>query len=437
MSSPSRHFFGVLFTCLTATVVASPFQSPTIAIDDGANLRFTRNTTSQAAFDSNGVLHLAYWVGGDETNVANPSFVYYRNWTTSGGWSDAIVVDQSFNESEERLGGRQPSLAVGPDGAVWVAWHDYRHVNPASSSIDNLEIYIDRIPPGGDSFDGNIRLTETSAAHSGDNGYSPQIAIGTDGRVHVVWHDFHAAPEISDIHYRVSDVNGVFPASEVIGDHRVTNFNDRSPGAAAYTLPALAIAGDGAVHAAWGSGTGGAAPMLHGRLDGVTFPISGTEITPSGGSFFDPPRLVPSPAGGIWLVYTDRQSNNLGVVTLRYLPGGGSEFGAPVLISGTGGMTTNQPSARVGEGGVVHLVYRRSGVQTHLYYRTWDPVEEVLGGEIQVTETSGTWLNPVLLLDGNDQPWVLFEEDLGTSLGRIWMVRPDVETSVGEWLLWE
>lgn len=426
------------FLILPAVLAASPFLPPEVLVDEGVNARFTRNTTTQAGFDGNGVLHFAYWIGGDETNVANPSYVIYRTFSAAAGMSGPVVVDESFNSSDERLGGRQPSLAVAANGDVWIAWHDYRHVNPVSNSIDNIEIYIDRLPAGASEFAGNVRLTETNAPHAGDNGYSPQIAIDGDGRIHVVWHDFTVDPELADIYYRVSDVNGNFPV-EAISNHRLTDFNDRGGAATApsFTLPAIAIANDGTIVTAWGSGTGGAAPMRYSRIDGATPPVEGTELSPSAGSFFDPPRLVASPTSGTWLVYTDRQSNPLGEITLQFMAPGESTFGAPTVVVASSGMTTNQPTIRIDGDGVVHVVYRQLASQTHLHYLTYDPVSEEISPAVQLTSTSSNWTHPSLLLDGNDNPWLLFEEDFGTSNGRIWLARPDVVTSVDDWMIYK
>ncbi|MCC5876894.1 MAG: hypothetical protein JJU11_11805 [Candidatus Sumerlaeia bacterium] len=435
-----RHLAPALVAVVTFSGVAtaSPFVSPEIAVDEGVNARFTRNTSTQAGFDGNGVLHLAYWIGGDETNVANPSYVIYRNYTVGDGWADAVIVDESFNSSDDRLGGRQPSLAIAGNDDVWIAWHDYRHVNPGSNSIDNIEIYIDRLPSGGSEFSGNVRLTETTAPHSGDNGYSPQIAIDGDGRVHVVWHDFTINPDISDIYYRVSDTSGIFP-EESIASHRLTDLDDRGGAGSApsFTLPAIALGNDGTLVTAWGTGTGGAAPMRIARIDGVTPPVTGTEVSPSAGSFFDPPRLVASPTGGIWLVYTDRQTNPLGEITLRFMAEGESTFGSPTVVASSGGMTTNQPTIQVDGDGIVHLVHRQLAGQTHLYYLTYDPVADVVSPAVQITESTSNWVHPALVLDGDDHPWLLFEEDLGTSNGRIWMARPAVATAVEDWLFYQ
>lgn len=421
-------------TCLIA-LTAFPahaqreFLPPELIADSGENLRFSRNPNTQAAFDGQGVLHLAYWVGGEETNITNPSSVRHRSWTPGPGWSDEVIVDDSF-VGDDRLGGRNPSLAIRPNGDVWVAWHDHRHTSDESgNSIDNIEIYADYIPFGSDGFSGNIRLTETTAAHSGDNGYAPSLAVGPDGRLHVAWYDFNDLPEVGDVYYRVTGPEGGFPGDETLADHRITHRGDRGPSPVSYTLPSVAAEMDGRVHIAWMEGTGGASPLLYASLAGADLPLEGAMISSFQGSFFDPPRLVPSPLGGVWLGYTERGVNPGGDVTLRHLPAGAGTFQEAVSMTSSTA-TQRQASLRVDEEGIVHVAWidERSGI--HVYYNTWDPASNSPGAEIRLTGESSMWARPCLALDTAGRPYVLFEEDLGTSSGRLWMVRPEIMTSI-------
>lgn len=408
---------------------APAFMPPEIVADTGENLRFSRNPNNQAAFDSQGVLHLTYWVGGEETNVMSPSSVRHRSWSPSPGWSDEVIIDDSHTTGGQRLGGRNPSLAIRPNDDVWLFWHDHRHTSDGTgNSIDNIEIYADYLPSGADEFVGNIRLTETSAPHNGDNGYAPHPATGPDGRLHVAWYDFNDLPEVGDVYYRFSGVDGQFPEGETLADHRVTHRADREPSPASYTLPAVAVDVDGSVHLAWMEGTGGASPLRHAVLTGAATPLDGAVLSPFQGSFFDPPRLIPSPLGGVWLGYTERGTHPGGDVTLRHFPAGGGAFGDPISITNSSA-TQRQGSIRVDQEGIVHAAWIDERAGVHVYYNTWDPDSATAGEEVRLTLDSGTWGRPCLALDVAGRPHVLFEEDLGTGAGRIWLVRPEIVTA--------
>jgi hypothetical protein len=428
---------GALLAALVVPAAAQDitFGPAELIPDAPAKYRLSRNSRGQAAFDANGRLHLVYWTGAEATLPATPSRIYYRSWTRLDGWSERVQVEQSRDNLDRELGGRNPALLVTPAGEVVVAWGDYRHTTDGGGGIDNIEIYLDRRPVGGDFVAGDLRLTYTTATHSGDNGYAPRIARSADGRLHVLWYDFNDNPMVSDLYLASSDTAGVFNPAEGLAAWRLTNQADRGPTPSAYTLGDVVVDSADAIHIIWMEGTAGKGPIRH-AVVGATRPVAETIIATEAGGFFDPPRLLATADGSVWAVYTDRTGTNPGDIAARRLAPGGGSFGAAIAITNHPA-TQRQADVAADSTGRLHFVWvdERDGLQ-RVFHRTFDPGSGLLGAETILTASSSNWARPVVAINGEDQLAVVAEEDLGTAQGRLWWVRSDPALSAGAaWLM--
>ena len=78
-----------------------------------------------------------------------------------------------------------PSLAAGPDGALYVAWADARN--------GDEDVFLRRSGDGGDSWSEPIRIND-NATRDGTGQYLPRVAVAPNGRVDVLFYDRRADP---------------------------------------------------------------------------------------------------------------------------------------------------------------------------------------------------------------------------------------------------
>jgi len=435
-----KRFRFSLFACLVVAAISVPaqvpdFSQPERVTDDSANYRLSRTANSLMGTGSDSTLHITYWSGDIASTPGTPSFIYYRSWTPSDGWTVEVNIDDSLF-MELHVGGRHPSLAVRPDDSIWIVWHDSRHCTPAGNWIDNTEIYADSKPPGGAFNAADIRLTNTTAAHLGDNGITPKIRSLEDGRLVVSWHDFHLDRGISDIYIKESDTAASFDLGESMIQMQGTDLNDRGA-TPSFTVPDLAVDASGTVHLVWATGFGSDGDLNYGEL-----PTSATRVTEqllaaAATDFFDPPHIEIVSNGDVWVAYGDDSATGGEDVVLLRKPAGNSAFDPPVVIADDSARQF-APDHAIDDGGHVHLVWvdQRSG--THIYYGLYDPMSGQLDLEMQLTATSGPWERPSIHRDYDGKIYVLWEENTSLSEGNIWFTTTALSpTSNQNWNLYD
>lgn len=435
---------------LVAFVAASirvlvPAQSyeflPAVEVGGGGSERhqLSRNANHTAAFDSEGRLWLAWWRGGETTTPTTPSAVLVAHWTTAGGWSAPEGIDDSFFDTGSglvRYGGRHPSLAIAPDDTVWVTWQDHRHSDPdpPSNGINNIEIYADRRPAAGSFSATDLRLTESSAAHLGDNGYTPRIVVSPAGIVTVLWYDFHANAGVSDLYAIHSSPGGVFTLPQAMASLRLTNFSDRG-GAPAYTVPDLEVLADGILMASWTTGTGGPAPVRTAVVPNPSATMPEQEIAVNSGGYFDPPKLALAPGGDLWAVYARRDGTDWNLAARR-LPNGSGSWDAEVTLRAATGIAERFPDLEVDGAGNLHLAWIEGTNPRAIHYARYATAG---GAALQSTMIAGdgNWERVTIELDEGGAPHVLYDE-LAGGIGRIWHRRGIIPMAASmEWMMVE
>lgn len=416
-----------LVTCiLTMSTVlrAEPalFNAPEKLTGSDAKYRMSRNPSRNLAVDSRGHLHFVYWSGGDVTTPSQTSTVSHREWTPGGGWQAPEIVDDSFVDlgaGPQRMGGRNPSLAILADDTAVVAWHDHRHCNPdlPFNSINNIEIYLDKKISNGMFGNTDTRLTNTTAAHLGDNGYLPRILARGDGSLAVTWYDYNDGGTVSDLYIALSDTAGVFPA-EPLSARRLTNRGDRG-GTPEYTVPDIAEDGSGDLFITWGTGSGGAGESFSASVPVPTGTVAPTSLATSTGAFFDPARAVSSPDGSIWQAYTDRTGGEFDIALARR----SSASAVPafnIRVLAAVGVHESDPDLAFDAAGNGHLVWVDDAEGQNVWHARIAS-DGTVSDRTRVTPTAGPWARPVVALDGNGRAWVAFEEDTSSTSGALWI----------------
>ncbi|MBX3729673.1 MAG: hypothetical protein KF858_10855 [Candidatus Sumerlaeia bacterium] len=425
----------------TPAPAATLFSAPQVITDGAAPYRLARNPNRTLAFDSASRLHLVYWSGAFlETSIAEPSYVYHREWTAGAGWSPQVSIDDSTIDSgsgPQHVGGRHPSLALTPDDTVWVVWHDHRHTNEAGNNINNLEIYADRKPAGGSFLAGDIRIsTTTNTSIAGDNGYAARVAALPDGTIAVVWYDFtRGLGNNADIYVRHSDTTGNFVGTPAMEDLRLTDA--AAQGALfAYSIPDVTVDAAGKLLAVWTAGFGGAAPVYFAAIPQPPAPVTVETLRTQTAGYDDAAKIVTAPNGDVWIVFTDRTGGGHDVRALRR-PASSTAFEGPIAFAASPTHIERHGALAVADDGAVHLAWvdERDGV--HVYHARFAPGTWALEEETRLTTESGLYVRPALALDGDGRPHVVFEEEIGSGVGAIHHVRAVETASARGWELYQ
>ena len=341
-----------------------------------------------------------------------PTRIYYTRYA-GGVWSAPERVNHGALPDLREIGGAHPCLLVGSDGAAVVAWHDARHCTQAANWIDNYEIYLNRRPAGGGFGPIDQRITSTNAGGLGDNGYSPQMASGMDGRLWLAWQDFFADGSVSDIYALASDASGQFTPLPM-ADMRKTFYQSGS-GRGAYWQPAIAEDAVGRIHVAWTEGITSNSPHWHMTLSSTGEVITTEKFTSTGGNNLDPPRLARSPLGNVYAAWTDRRDGNAEIYLARLI-GGATAFTDVRRIT-MDGATSQQPDLAVDAEETVHLVWSDNRDRNYdVFYCTYRFSGDQLDESRKLTDTNGSALHPAIKLSPSGDCMIVYEDNGGGNI---------------------
>ncbi len=254
-------------------------------------------------------------------------------------------------EMSASLGGGQP-VASGIGGEVFILFQDF---------VDDTTFRVGALVRAAD---GTWLPAELL---SGDrNARNPSVAVGQDGRAHVVWEDITEGD--GDIVYRVRGADGIW--SETISI---------APAAGASREPVLAVDAFGRVHAVWVDARTGLPQIVHSVL-----PPGGAWAQPVvisvGGDNPDEPSVAADGVGGVHIVWRDRTGSiRTGVsYDILYLRIDAMEPpGAPLQLVNHIAMS-QWPAIAATEDGVLHLVWAdnrdaQRGSFFEIYYKRYLP----------------------------------------------------------------
>ncbi|MBD3227465.1 MAG: hypothetical protein GF329_04680 [Candidatus Lokiarchaeota archaeon] len=137
---------------------------------------------------SGGIIHLVFsdntegpWtVGSSETEI------FYMNYSTSQGWSNATAMSGLGINNWNNLSSINPSMVVGFGGEVNVIWSDNSDTEWKSSNEYEILFSQYTINPG---WTNATVISDTRYLNDNKSRY-PSIAVGLDGTVHAVWQDW-------------------------------------------------------------------------------------------------------------------------------------------------------------------------------------------------------------------------------------------------------
>lgn len=429
MTRCSYGIFGcMILPSLISTAHTADFEEARDITRQSEEIEFARNTQGTCAIDSLGRLHIVY-AAPDESTDPPQDRVWYQMVPPDGSPELRVRVDDG-----RRGGGRHPELAIDGDDGIQVVWQDFRHSTAAGNGFDNIEIYYDRKPRDGSFASEDIRITHTQAGHLGDSGYMPMVATGTDGRVHIAWHDFTINGNNADVYFRSSNDAGEFPSHVGIEEYRITDAVS-GDGFASNWMPSLGILDDGSVYVVWGFLTGWQGAFdLQGRIIDAAGTQGNVEVFGEGGFFLDPPRLDYDQSGNLGLVYTARMDGQ-SQVRFQYRPVGGP-WSEPLLVS-SGDIDAEQPDVALDSIGAAHLVWQEDlGGEYEVHFASLDPVNGALDARQVLSTPETDARTPVIAVHPNtDRIHVVWiERSFENENERAIVLRSERLTRIHEWV---
>ncbi|UCG58892.1 MAG: hypothetical protein JSU70_05135, partial [Phycisphaerales bacterium] len=234
-------------------------------------------------------------------------------WSFGGNWR--------VSEGLDRLDKGSPATVRDSSGNIWAVWH--------AGSIGERDVYASRLAPGASAFDDPIKLT-TDAADQGN----PDIAIGTDDKLYVVWQDNRRGNW--DI-YVTTSADGVAWS----GERRVTDSNDNQ------VSPAIAV--DGAspnrVYTAWQDDRGPDQDIYVARSTDRYITKILWQVT-SGNSDQTDPAIAVDSADVKYVVWTDRRNGSSDIygaasdtgpwTNVALVTGAGNQFRPAIAVEAAG-----------------------------------------------------------------------------------------------------
>lgn len=420
----------VIFSSNLCAVEFGPAMKIT---DTSRKYQLSRTSDRILAVDSKGLLHLTYWSGGIATTPGTPSYIYYRNWSIGQGWSPEVSIDNSTFGSLH-VGGRHPSLAVTSTDGVYAVWHDHRNCIPQGNWINNVEVYADFRPSGGSFSPNDIRVTQTSPLHMGDNSYVPKAIGNPDGSLSVVWYDYHYNFEVSDLFRLTFDPSGPIPTISDPGPYRITDLATRG-NTPPFTVPDIAVDWLGNHHLVWTGGLGTGVNLYYTNLPVGSGTATVTLLKQQGTDFFDPPKIETAPDNSVWVAYSDKSNWMDENMVLLHKPGLGEPF-STILDLTPDGLRQISPDLTIDSSGLVHLVWIDEAEGNHLIYARYNPTSGQIEEEFPLTTQEGYWIRPSIETDQFGNLYVVWEEDLSVSEGAIWFTttRTTDPTGVLRWV---
>jgi len=253
------------------------------SMDAGATWSTNKRLTSTAGTSaspaivagSSGKLHVVW-----QDNTPGNYEIYYKKSTDEGAtWSTNKRL--TYNSG----GSRFPTIGVDSSGTLHVVWQD--------DTPGNFEIYYKKSTDGGISWAANKRLTSTQGGSE-----TPVIGIDSSGNLHVVWGD--DTPGNYEIYYRKSiDGGATWSTSK-----RLTWISGIS-----YS-PDIAIDSNNRIHVVWTDDTSGNPELFYkkGTEGGATW-TTNRRLTWNLGVSYGPAIAVDS-SGNLHVAWHDNTPGN-------------------------------------------------------------------------------------------------------------------------------
>jgi len=259
---------------------------PNVRVDDTGTSDSWQSDTS-VTVDATGNIYVVWY------DRRNGNWDMYFAKSTNGGASFGpnVRVDNSGTSTSEQ---RHPSIAVDPNGNIYVVWYDKRN--------GNWDIYFAKSTNGGVSFGPNVRVDDTGASTSVQ--VYASVCTDANGRIYVVWIDNRNGNW--DIYFARSTDGGVSFESNVQVDDGRAYIQSQN-------IPSVAADPAGNIYVVWHASLTGNWDIYFARSTdgGVSFgPNVRVDDTGASTSVQSFASIATDINGNIYVVWYDKRNGN-------------------------------------------------------------------------------------------------------------------------------
>lgn len=327
---------------------------------------------------------------------------YWRSTDGGASFTTGQIAGDIQADSAQQV---NPAIAVDNQGIIHAVWENYKHGSATG------DIYYMHWGEGTDAAQ-PVRVIDAGGIKS-HQAY-PDIAVGDDDVIHIVWEDFRDDNMKGNIYYAQSRDGGATFTLNIMVDDQVTMTSHQGK-------PAIAVDKNGVVHVVWEDFRDN--PKLAGIAytkstdGGLTFGqdvmIGGAQaVTSHQGN----PDVAISDNGVIHVVWEDyRDDPVLGNIYYASSGGGTTDFSEAIMVDESFTTTSHQanPSIAVDNTGIVHVAwedYRDNPELGNIYYaNSINNFKENWMVDDRITDTSHQ-AKPIIAVDGTGTVYVAWAD---------------------------
>ena len=344
------------------------------------------------AIDGQGVLYLAFGGWGGSTTQSDIFFTK----SLDGGrtWSAPLRVNNDVGGAAQQ----EPAIFVDHNRAIYIAWSDYRNVV--------ADVFFAKSTDGGLSFSANVRVNDVTANAQRE----PDVAVDSQGLVHVVWTDLRNAPGTGpDIYYANSTDGGLSfnPSLRINND----------AGAAEQGEPAIAVGTDRSVYVVWTdprNGVRGPDIYFSKSTDlGVTWAPNFYLNDDTGTRSQSAPDIAVDGSSTVYAVWTDYRDTNTGPdIYATRSSNAGASFSANSRVNNEAGAILQGSPSVTAKAGFAYAAWsdeRTRGSTSRDIYEASSPDGAAWNPNVRVNDDSlpnNFQDNPSIAADGSGDVYV-------------------------------
>ena len=336
--------------------------------------------------------------------------IYVRRWNGSS-WEEVGAGSASEGGVSDNYGGSfSPSLAISPDGNVYLAWADMTY--------GDGEIYVLRWDGSSWQEVGAGSASGGGISNNANGSWVPSLAIAPDGMPWVAWED--ESNWNTEIYIRRWSGS----SWETVGSGSASGAGISNSNGGSYD-PALAIGADGSAFVAWEDNSDGDKEIYVRRWNGTSWEEAGVGSARWGGISYNTgdsrfPSLAVAPDGSVTIAWQDRSSGENEIYVLRWDGSSWQEVGAG--SSSSSGISDNAgdswlPSLALDSDGTPYVSWENhDGWNNDIYIRSWNGAswEELGAGSASrsgISDNAGLSNDPTMAIGPNGTPYIAWEDD--------------------------
>ena len=331
----------------------------------------------------------------------------YDLWVNPITTGNKSISNNSGNSSNNDY----PDIVIGPNGNLHLVWAD--------DTLGNNEIMYRKSTDGGVTWVNPVVVGNGSISNNSQGSWSPNLAVGGDGTLHVVWSD--NTPGNYEIMYRKSTDGGITWTNPITaGNGTISNLS----GSSGY--PKIIIGGDGTLHVVWDDDKSGNDEIMYKKSTdgGITWinPVTAgnNTISNTANASFMPDIRIGSDAS-FYVIWEDGTALNRDIMCKKSTDGGvtwiNPVIGGNNTISNTPGSFSHNPQIE-SQNNILYAIWEDNVLTNwEIMYRkstdggiTW--TNPVIGGNNTISSTSGDSNISQIAISGDGNIHVVWMDNL-------------------------